>query len=140
MRTWSASLNIRPEPVQSARFGGGRSFTDPRKRAYISQLKGMILDRIPQDWEKIKGAVQLDVMFVFPFRKKDLKRKCNKLWMIETPDRGNLLKPLEDAIKNHVIEDDSAICFGLVSKQRWRDVEDGKILIQVTALEEEIIE
>lgn len=131
---WKETLNIRPVPIQSTRFTGfGGCYMDKKKKMYMDQLRGLVISRKPPT--QLKGLVRFDVDFVFPFRKTDFKRQGDCFYMGETPDRGNLLKGIEDAIKDVVCEDDSKICDGRVRKYRLRGSE-GAIVCTVTEINE----
>lgn len=135
MREWTAVINVRPMPIQSATFNGfGGVYHTKKKKAYMDQLKGMVAERRPT--ERISGPVTLEVTFVFPFRAKDKKHVGDLMWHTETPDRGNLLKGFEDAIKESVINDDSFIVDGQVRKVRVRGCTEGAIVCTVRQLPE----
>lgn len=81
----------------------------------------------------INGPVRLDVAFVMPIPtgwpawKKTAARE-GRFHHVSRPDRGNLLKLLEDALKGPFYSDDSVVVAGNVAKS-YGDVSGYKITL-----------
>lgn len=136
---WSATLYIKPKPVQSIRFGG---YHPKKVQMYKAQLAGLIERYAPQN--ELQGPLALEVVFVYPFTAKDKRTGAQRLWADSQRcgDITNLLKPLEDAMqtpkgaeKIRVYQNDARIVKTMARKIKERDSE-GEIRVTVYELED----
>ena len=80
-------------------------------------------------------ALVLDVVFVFPIparRRKGKRALVPGTPHVQRPDRGNLLKMVEDVLEGIVYADDCVVCAGDVRKE-WGD--EGATIVCVRRLE-----
>lgn len=94
---------------------------NPRSKAWkdqVAQAAGRAMDGKPL----IDGAVRVDVTFYRPRPKSQLGTRGNVLpsapdYPITKPDRGKLLRAVEDALTGVIYRDDAQACDGDVRKR-----------------------
>lgn len=121
----------------------GRAFTradsSPEQRTWAACVKDAARGAIALNgWVKPEvGAVSLSIEFIMPRPKRFLwkgphaePRHCTK------PDRNNLEKAIEDALKGIVWADDAQVSEGPVSKRYARPGEICRAIVSIEALGE----
>lgn len=99
--TWAS---LRPEPKQSARFGGGHAYTSKDKAEYVDTLISQLKSGLTG--VQLTGNIRLTAIFAYTKNQKD------KLpWHLKAtqPDIDNLQKPLLDSLKKKLFRDDNII-------------------------------
>ena len=120
MKTWGTILFVKPQAKQSTRFAG-HAYTEPAKRRYSAQLRGMLLSRdLP---EPFRGPVAVSLRFVFPCKR-------NPGWHSAKPDIDNCAKPVLDAMRGVLFADDCAVVKLHAEKVSWRG--EGCIVVRVS--------
>ena len=108
-------ISIIPQPWRRARLSGKRHFTDKKSAAYKRAIGWAITPLLK---EPFRGAVHLDLDFVFPIPKSWSKaKKMNPPPHTSRPDRDNLEKAIGDALNGIAWDDDAQICDGNVRKR-----------------------
>jgi len=118
-----------PQAKQSARFGGGRAWTDPKKVKYVKALADAFREGYPTDALPIVGMVRLTILYCFPWPQKE--RAMEALgWTLTDKriDLDNLLKPVKDSLNGVCFHDDSQVVDVRARKIRFKV---GCIAIQV---------
>jgi Holliday junction resolvase RusA-like endonuclease len=106
-------------PVPYARTGGGKTvvrFTPPRQRKYMDDLV-LVARMAMRGKQPLTGPVRMDFIAKFPFPKK--MSGVNRLathWHTARPDKSNVEKIIEDALKGFVWLDDSQVSSGYSEK------------------------
>jgi Holliday junction resolvase RusA-like endonuclease len=116
--TWSLYIQfeLTGNPVPYARVDGGRTthkFVPKRQREYANAL-GMIARITMKSKPVLTGPVLLRYEAKFSFPKKGGVSEGD--WHIDRPDRNNIEKLLEDALKKVVWDDDSQVAFSIGKK------------------------
>lgn len=137
----------RCQPAGSKRFVGlsaagvGRIVdANPRAadwKAQVAQAAAMAREKA--GWPLVRGPVAVDVTFVRPrpkghYNKSGLKKSA-PLYPATKPDRGKLLRAVEDAMEGVIYANDSQIVGGYVVKE-WGESEYAEIVVQRLADEE----
>jgi len=109
-----------------------------KSHAWSDAVMQAVLHALPPDapWS---GPIRCDIEFFMPRLKKHAARKygTGELWHVNTPDRDNLQKAIEDAItKAGLWRDDKQSCDGRISK-KYHAVESGPgVVITIEKIEE----
>lgn len=111
-------ITIPGEPVAWARTGGRGKirYTKPKQRTGKGVLM-MYFEEAMEGRDPFDGPLQMDVICVFPNRKKPRKRVPRpRRWHTKKKDRDNLLKLIQDAGNGILYHDDSQVVAGDVVK------------------------
>lgn len=111
-------IAVQPKQSMRMRVVNGRpmSYPSPKVSQNAKALAAAFKPYAPsKPWT---GPVELDVRFWMPFPKATSKRKRETIiWHDKKPDRGNLLKQIEDVLEAcGFVENDSQFCVGSVAK------------------------
>lgn len=111
---------------------GGRAIVTADKRTTEAQAnaKGIVFAQRPA--ELMRGALVVDVDFVFAIPKTRQKGKGALSPgdpHVQRPDRGNLLKMVEDVLEGIVYGDDCVICDGRVRKL-WGERDETRVVVK----------
>jgi Holliday junction resolvase RusA-like endonuclease len=102
------TLNLKPQPKQRPRVTKtGRAYTPQATREFESAIKIMASEHIS---EPLKGALSLEVLFVYPRLKSEPKGRTERKYKTTRPDLSNLVKSLEDGLEGVAFSDDAQIC------------------------------
>ncbi len=136
--SWSCVIPGKPKPKgnskQILRFGKFTKLVAKDAEVHAENNAKAIAwqQRPPQPFT---GAVVVDVDFVFAIPKSRQRGK-DKLVVgdvhVQKPDRGNLLKMLEDVLEGIAYADDSAIVDGRVRKL-WGAVDETRVTVRSVA-------
>ena len=112
-------------PIKRANGSIGVAVTDnnPRSKPWMEQIT-YTAQREMRGLNLFMGSVRLDVQFIMPRpkshyyggKRKHIVREDAPIQHISKPDRGKLLRAIEDALTGVVYRDDSQVSSGLVSK------------------------
>lgn len=118
-RAFYRFLNVKPQAKQSVRFGGGRAFTDPKKKAYVNDIAAKVSPYA--DSMRFTGPVHIGIVYCFNWRKSDKVTDRSILReMTARPDLDNLQKPLFDGLTlGGMFSDDATIVRCTAVKVRW---------------------
>jgi len=107
-----------PVPKQSVKAGSGNFYTPPRQARYVKFLKRNFKESYGQR-SLFVGNVSVKIVYVFPFRKGD-KGLESLGWIPHTqiPDFDNLTKPVLDALRGTVVQDDRIVFHSEILKVR----------------------
>lgn len=131
------SLDIAPEAKQSTRFARGKSYTDPKKRAYQDALLCLIKgEQFVQGTPTFNKWAIIEITFYFTAPKKLTEKNSRVAFgqyaKTTKPDVDNLAKPVLDALTNSGIIHDDCIVYRLTLSKYWR--ESASIHIEIKGL------
>lgn len=116
-----AMLPRQKNALKAFRFGatGVRLHYDKKTKEAEATLASRVLEHRPT--EPFSGPVRLDAVFVMPVpagfpQWKRAAALAGRVYPAKRPDRGNLLKLLEDALTGPFVLDDSQFVAGNVAK------------------------
>lgn len=108
-----------PQAKQSVRFGNRRAFPDTKKVKYVKALA----DAFKADYggPPLKGMLRLTILYCFPWTQKQ-KAMESLGWALTDKhvDVDNLLKPVKDALKKIIMDDDSQVVDVRARKIRYK--------------------
>lgn len=106
---WQLTIPIVPVAKQSVRGGKFGYYQPKKKRLYQESVAYFVAQSKPP--RRLQGALRLSAKFVFPYLKQHSKkaRELGEILKTTRPDMDNLLKPLKDAMKYIVYDDDAQI-------------------------------
>jgi len=95
--------SVTPESKQSTRFGQKHAYTDPDKLEYATKLARQFSASLKG--KTFKGFISVKIVYCFPILKGDTEWSFHGV----RPDLDNLEKPVLDALKIVLENDDSKI-------------------------------
>jgi Holliday junction resolvase RusA-like endonuclease len=107
-------IDIEPRGKGRPRFGNGRTFTDPKTKAYETAI-GFAARAAMGGKPPMNGPIHLHVTAFMPMPKKMPPERRGR--PTTTPDADNLLKALSDACNKIVWHDDAQIVEATILKQ-----------------------
>lgn len=101
------TLDLKPQPKQRARVTKkGRAYTPSATREFELNVRTLAGEHIS---EPLRGALSLEVLFVYPRLKSEPKRHSGRKYKTTRPDLSNLIKSLEDGLEGVAFSDDAQI-------------------------------
>jgi len=132
-RTEYALAPLLPQAKQSVQFTrSGQAFTPAKKKKYVKDLNAFI--RASYAAARMTGPIRVTILFCFPWRSADSKKKRKDGWAImdKRPDVDNLLKPLLDSCSDLTFDDDGQVVTVIATKIRH---DDPAIVVKLEELE-----
>lgn len=135
MKEYKFILPVQPTPKQSFRVSKhGAKYQSKKVKDMHDAMVLLLKTQLPSGFKLLSGPVHIDYTFIYKYRKAQPKyHREGKVYKVTVPDFDNLLKAINDAIKDVIVIDDNVICSGTFEK--IFGIED-KIIIKVKQLDD----
>ena len=104
------TCNIKPHPQQRARRSKNGGMFDPKSNKIYAAAIRQAFRLANPNHVPFRGAVGMSIEFRFAIPKSKAKERNVNDWHIQKPDKSNLVKAIEDALKGLAWVDDCQIC------------------------------